>query len=84
MKTPFWGIVSVLFFASCNQENKVEQVERAFYYWKSDRSLDDKLVKEINDLNVRKIYYKLFEIDYSETMGNYPFAKNSPSQYSFD
>lgn len=83
MKTHFWGIVSVLFLASCNQENKVEQVERAFYYWKSDSSLDDESVKEINELNVRKIYYKLFEIDYSETMGNYPFEKNSPSSYTF-
>lgn len=84
MKTHFWGIVSILFLASCNQKNKVEQVERAFYYWKSDRSLDDEVVKEINELNVRKIYYKLFEINYSETMGNYPFEKNSPSKYSFE
>ncbi|CAM4279119.1 hypothetical protein [Flavobacterium terrigena] len=84
MKTHFWGIVCVLFLASCNKENKVEQVERAFYYWKSDSSLDDKSVKEINELNVRKIYYKLFEIDYSETMGNYPFAKNSPSTYALE
>jgi len=83
MKTHFWGIVCTLFLASCNQENKVEQVERAFYYWKSDRSLDDESVKEINELNVRKIYYKFFEIDYSETMGNYPFEKNSPDMYSF-
>lgn len=83
MKTHFWGIVCILFLASCNQENKVEQVERAFYYWKSDRSLDGELAKEMNELDVRKIYYKLFEIDYSETMGNYPFAKNSPDTYSF-
>ncbi len=84
MKTHFWGIVCILFLASCNQKNKVEQVERAFYYWKSDRSLDGESVKEINELNVRKIYYKLFEIDYSETMGNYPFAKNIPDTYSFE
>lgn len=83
MKTHFWGIVAMLFLASCNQENKVEQVERAFYYWKSDNYLDEELAKEVNELNVRKIYYKFFEIDYSETMGNYPFAKNSPRSYSF-
>ncbi len=84
MKTHFWGIVCVLFLASCTKENKVEQVERAFYYWKSDNYLDENLAKEVNELNVRKIYYKFFEIDYSETMGNYPFAKNNPRSYSFE
>lgn len=84
MNTHFWGIVCLLFLASCNQENKVEQVESAFYYWKSDGGLDNESVKEINELNVKKIYYKLFEIDYSETMGNYPFEKNSPSTYAFE
>lgn len=84
MKTHFWGIVCILFLASCNQKNKVEHVERAFYYWKSNTNFYDESAKEINELNIRKVYYKLFEVDYSETMGNFPFEKNSPSRYDFE
>lgn len=73
------------FFISCsNKESKVENVEKAFYYWKSTTSFDNQSVKEINKLQVKKIYFKLFEVDYNETMGNFPYEKNSPSEYTFD
>ena len=74
-------IVSCLFLACSQKENKIETVERAFYYWKGKTSFGDSSLDGINKLQVKKIYLKLFEVDYSETMGNFPFEKNMPNEY---
>lgn len=74
-------LFSTLFF-SCNREDKVENVERAFYYWKGN-SLGQENLNQIKKLKVKKLYVKLFEVDYSETRGNFPFEKNRPSYYDF-
>lgn len=84
LKTHFWGIICILFLSSCNHENKVGKVERAFYYWKSRSYIDNESAKEINKLKVKKLYYKVFEIDYNETMGNFPYEKNKPYRSDFD
>ncbi len=69
-----------LLLVSCSQKDKVVNVKRAFYCWKNpDVSNENMALLEKN--NVSKIYMKLFEIDYSETMGNYPFNKNQPWYY---
>ncbi|MBP1673096.1 MAG: hypothetical protein H6Q25_911 [Bacteroidetes bacterium] len=69
-----------LLLVSCNQNDKVIHVERAFYCWKNpDVSRENMDLLQKN--NISKIYMKLFEIDYSETMGNYPFNKNQPWYY---
>ena len=73
------GMLSLLFF-SCQKENKIENVERAFYYWKGN-SLGQENISQINKLEVKKLYVKLFEVDYSETRGNFPYEKNRPSFY---
>ena len=70
-----------LFLSCSKQETKVENVERAFYYWKSNTSFGEESVKKIKNLNVKKIYIKLFEVDYNETMGNFPYEKNKPNEY---
>jgi hypothetical protein len=75
------GMLSLLFF-SCQKENKIENVERAFYYWKGN-SLGQENISQINKLEVKKLYVKLFEVDYSETRGNFPYEKNRPSFYDF-
>jgi hypothetical protein len=67
------GLVSALLF-SCAKEDKAVNVEHAFYYWKSDNSINY-LKSELIANNVRKMYVKFFEIDYSEAMGNYPYSK---------
>ena len=72
------GICMFVFLGSCNQENNVANVERRFYYWKSNASNGYFPYQEVNYLNVKKIYYKFFEVDYSETMGNYPIEKKRP------
>jgi hypothetical protein len=73
--------ISSLFLSCSQKETKIENVENAFYYWKGNTSFDDASIKEINKLQVKKIYLKLFEVDYNETMGNFPYEKNKPNEY---
>jgi len=75
------GIISALFLFSCNIKHKVEHVERAFYYWKGNSSISDQNKKQLKELRVQKLYLKLFEIDYNEARGNYPFEKNRIRRY---
>jgi len=69
------GMVSWLFF-SCQKENKIAHVERAFYYWKSDNyqmsQHEDSVCKKVK---VNKLYVKFFEVDYSDALGFYPISK---------
>jgi hypothetical protein len=81
MKSIFLGIIGILFLVSCNNEHKVEHVERAFYYWKGNSSISDESTKHLKELQVQKLYVKLFEVDYSEARGNYPFEKNRIGRY---
>lgn len=75
------GILSVFLF-SCKNDNKVKNVERAFYYWKSEGSIDGATRENLNKANIKKLYMKYFEVDYSETMGNYPYDKTSVYNYN--
>ena len=74
---------SCLFLACSKKENKVDNVEKAFYYWKSNDNYGSPISAQISKANVKKIYFKLFEVDYNETMGNFPYQKNKPSEYDF-
>jgi hypothetical protein len=74
-------LVSCLFLSCSKKESKVENVERAFYYWKSTTSFSDVAIEKIRNLKIKKIYIKLFEVDYNETMGNFPYEKNRPNEY---
>jgi hypothetical protein len=64
-------IVSIL---SC--KHKIENVERAFYYWKSDEwSLSDKEKIVCDSLKTQKLYVKFFEVDHNNELGNFPISK---------
>jgi len=76
------AVVSVSLF-SCQKENKIENVERSFYHWKSN-SIDYQNIDKIKELDIHKIYFKLFEVDYNEVRGNFPYNKNQPSSYHFN
>jgi hypothetical protein len=73
-KIVFFGIVSFFLF-SCTEASKVQNVERAFYYWKSSSTINSETESKLIANKIKKIYVKFFEIDYSEAMGNYPFDK---------
>lgn len=72
--------IILIYCVSCQKNDKVENVERAFYYWK-DTDFDNDVIKQVNKLKVQKFYIKLFEVDYSESRGNYPYCKFKPSEY---
>ena len=64
----------IILLLSCKKEYKIE---RSFYYWQNNSGYNIDFEK-VKGLDVQKIYFKLFEVDYSETMGNFPFSKNRP------
>lgn len=82
MKNIKFFIIASCFLFSCNKNNKVENVERAFYFWKNN-SIGSENIDKIKELKISKLYFKLFEVDYSDTRGNFPYCKNKPSYYEF-
>lgn len=70
------GMLSVFLF-SCKEENKVQNVERSFYYWKSEGYFNESVIQNIQKDTIKKIYVKYFEVDYSEARGNYAFGKTN-------
>lgn len=78
------GLVSLFLFSCNKQENKNIKIEKAFYYWKSNSSLREVGLKDLNELGVKKLYVKLFEVDYNEVQGNYPYEKNRLSTYELE
>lgn len=83
MKKNILFVVIVCLFLSCS--NKVEKVEKSFYYWKSDAfNLSDTEKSIIKDLKVRKLYVKFFEIDHNESFGDFPISKTSLHLYEED
>lgn len=71
----FFCLIFLTLF-SCS--NKIENVERAFYYWKSNEwrisQKEDSIIKKVG---IQKIYVKFFEVDNSEVLGNIPVSKSN-------
>ncbi len=61
---------------SCNH-HKIEKIEHAFYYWKSDSYFGEFEKRTCDSLKVKKLYIKFFEVNYNEERGNYPEAKTN-------
>ena len=67
--------ISIIFqLASCTQ-HKIENLDRAFYYWKSNSSVSDNERKMCDSLGVKKLYIKFFEVKNDEERGNFPESK---------
>lgn len=67
-------------FLGCS--NKVENVEKSFYYWKSNSwQLSDNEKARMRDLQVNKLYVKFFEVDHDENYGDFPISKTSLRYY---
>ncbi|MDI1255099.1 MAG: hypothetical protein PSV16_03280 [Flavobacterium sp.] len=74
----------VALFASCSH-NKTENVERAFYYWKSQSyMLSENESAIVHKLGAKKVYVKFFEVENSATMGIIPTAKSNFKFYNND
>ncbi len=76
-----FALISILLF-SCKNSNHVEEVERSFYFWNCNYQQSDKTESKLKNLEVAKIYYKIFEVDYSEVRGNFPYEKCRPNSYN--
>lgn len=75
--------LSLLMFCLISCKNKIENVERAFYYWKSDSwRIDDAEDSIINNTKTKKIYVKFFEVEHNELMGNVPYSKSRVRFYN--
>ncbi|MBI3220887.1 MAG: hypothetical protein HYZ44_15335 [Bacteroidetes bacterium] len=68
------AIMACVLLSSCSQQ-KVEKVERAFYYWKSNSPLTNKERAVCDTLGVKKLYIKFFEVNFSPERGNFPESK---------
>lgn len=69
---------------SCT-DSKIEKVNRAFYYWKSNQwSLSQDEKSMVNKHQLNKIYLKFFEVDYNTEMGCFPISKTQIHFYELD
>lgn len=84
VKKIFLFLPLIFLIFSC-ENKKVEKVENAFYYWKSnDYPTSSNKEKEILvNQNIKKLYVKFFEVDYTDAMGNFPISKTSFSLNSY-
>lgn len=58
--------------------NKIETVEKSFYYWKSDSwDFSEKENSILQTLEIRKLYVKFFEVDHDKNFGNFPISKSN-------
>lgn len=76
MKNFIFFLSTLFILISC--ENKVDKVNKAFYYWKSDdynlSAVEDSiLIKQ----QISKLYVKFFEVDFTEEVGSFPISKTS-------
>ncbi|MCT2561518.1 hypothetical protein [Chryseobacterium herbae] len=83
MKKVLLFLPLILLLFSC--DNKVESVEKSFYYWKSDSDsyYNDKEKSILKEQNIKKLYVKFFEVDYQEELGNLPVSKTNFNIYSY-
>ena len=59
-------IIVLLSLYGCRKQTP----ERSFYYWKTTFHLSAGEEKYLSDLNVHKLYLRLFDVDWDETKGN--------------
>lgn len=58
---------------------------RAFYYWQNQAwELSNKEQQTIQNLKVKKLYVKFFEVDKNDVQGIFPFAKNELNLSPYD
>ena len=81
MKKIIFSAMFACMLFSCKQ-NKTENVERAFYYWKSNNwDFTDAEKKIIDSVQISKMYIKFFEVEKNDVMGNIPISKTFLSSY---
>ena len=83
IKFIFLSFLFLLLLACSNP--KIEQVDRAFYYWKSNQwGWHTEESSMVEKHQIKKIYVKFFEVDYSPAMGHFPISKTQMHLYGQD
>ncbi len=73
----FWLVFAMLLLSAACKKTPVE-IERGFYYWKSDPySLSDNEEIYLHENKIQKLYVKMFEIDTDPVLGAVPVSKSS-------
>ncbi|GIZ07553.1 hypothetical protein [Flavobacterium sp. UMI-01] len=78
------SFVLCLLFSCKEEASKNLKIEKAFYFWKGNSALQQEGANGLNKLGVKKLYVKLFEVDYNEVQGNFPYEKNRLSTYELE
>jgi len=63
-----------LLLLSCHEKREERKVERSFYYWKSVLKLTDFEKQQMDNLHVKTIYLKFFDVDW-DGPGSMPVPK---------
>jgi hypothetical protein len=76
-------LLSFSFLMSCNQKSEPRQIERSFYYWKSNLHLSTLEKKALDTLGVKTLYIKFFDIDWNaQQQKALPIAKLTTNENS--
>lgn len=67
---------------ACNNGAKVSKVNRAFYHWNNHLYLENELKNSLENVDVKKLYVKYFEVDYNDVLGDFPYDKLEMYDYS--
>ncbi|MFT5859176.1 MAG: hypothetical protein ACI865_001274 [Flavobacteriaceae bacterium] len=77
MRVIFFFLTLFMLSACSEPENKAVEVVRAFYFWENNTlALNSSEEKSLKELDVSKLYVKVFEVDRVDGM-NTPIAKTS-------
>jgi len=79
-------LLLLYFLSNCSRQNNIK--ERGFYYWKTTFSLDSQSVLKLQQLNIKHIYTRFFDVDWNtEKMDAVPVSKIqflSPLNHNFN
>ena len=69
-------LILSLIISSCNGNEQPRQIERSFYYWKSVLYFNNFEHQKLEDLKVKTMYIKFFDVDWDEVLNKpMPVAK---------
>ena len=59
-------VYGFLFFLCACQPSGQKKIDRAFYYWKTTFSLNNREIEILQKLHVRKLYVRYFDVDWND------------------
>lgn len=73
-------IFSLLIFSVVACKKQTAEIHRGIYFWKSAETKFNEFEKSfLNDHEIKKVYIKVFEVEYNDNMGAIPISKSKLS-----